>query len=95
MDKLKMLTITKWLVLSVVSSWYVPQGLLVPITINYKIQLSEIIKVNELSWDEDNSEEELSNHWREFSFQRSTKPVCAFCGMGLSLHTEPTFTLGG
>ena len=73
MDQLKMLTITKWLVLFVVSSWYDPQGLLVPITIKYKLQLSEIIKVKELSWDEDISEE-LSDHWREFSFPRSTKP---------------------
>ena len=73
MDQLKMLTITKWLVLFVVSSWYNPQGLLVPITIKYKLQLSEIIKVKELSWDEDISEE-LSDHWREFSFPRSTKP---------------------
>ena len=83
LEELKKITITKRLVLSMVSSWYDPLGLLCPITIKYKIQLSEVVKMKELGWDDDVGEE-LSEHWRElfeeiinlpeFKFHRSTKP---------------------
>ena len=46
LDKLQSIFITKRLVLSVISSWYKPLGLLSPISIKYKYKLSEIIKEN-------------------------------------------------
>jgi hypothetical protein len=48
--------------LSIVAGWYDPMGLISPITIKYKIELSEIVKRKDLSWD-DALGEELTDHF--------------------------------
>jgi hypothetical protein len=70
----------------VISSWYDPLGLLSPITIKYKIKLSEVIQEKSLKWDDDLGQElsdlrrELSTeifNLPEFTFYRATKPANA------------------
>jgi hypothetical protein len=83
LSELKKIKFTKRLVPSIVSGWFNPMGLICPITIKFKIKLSEIIKMKELSWD-DSLGEKLTDHWLELiaeivnlpelKFHRSAKP---------------------
>ena len=63
-DNLQSIVITNWLVLSFLSSWYNPIGVLSPISFKNNIKLSIIIKDKYLKWDDD-LDQELPQLWRE------------------------------
>ena len=51
--ELKDMKLTRRLILAIVAAWYDPLGLICPITIRLKIELSKVIARSGLGWDDE------------------------------------------